>query len=147
MRWNKTSPQQQTNSETLDQQKSNSWAPVGPGKDRSPGPSQLNWKLYAGPIIKSEARYNWGEVEDIGDESTSNLKNLKLFLIMYSMKLLCLLSLAAQTPYNLSHFWCVKSDVIFTFRGYLHLHFRYLAWCYSKITITSRWITYCVVCR
>ena len=88
-------------------------SPGGPGQRQITRPSQLNWKLHAGPIIKSEARYNWGEVEDIGDESTSNLKNLKLFLIMYSMKLLCLLSLAAQTPYNPSHFWCVKSDVIF----------------------------------
>ena len=49
------STQQQTNSEILEQQKSNSWAPVGPTKDRSSGPSQLNWKLYAGAIIKSEA--------------------------------------------------------------------------------------------
>ena len=51
---NKTSTQQQTNSETLEQQKSNSWTLVGPTKDRSSGPSQLNWKLYAGAIIKSE---------------------------------------------------------------------------------------------
>ena len=56
LRWNKKSTQQQTNSETLEQQKSNSWTPVGPTKDRSSGPSQLNWKLYAGAIIKSEAR-------------------------------------------------------------------------------------------
>ena len=56
LRWNKTSTQQQTNSETLGQQKSNSWTPVGPTKDRSSDPSQLNWKLYAGAIIKSEAR-------------------------------------------------------------------------------------------
>ena len=55
LRWNKTSTQQQTNPETLEQQKSNSWTPVGPTKDRSSGPSQLNWKLYAGAIIKSEA--------------------------------------------------------------------------------------------
>ena len=56
MRWNKTSAQKQTNSETLEQQKSsNSWTPMGPNKDRS-GPSQLNWKIYAGAIIKSEAR-------------------------------------------------------------------------------------------
>ena len=34
LRWNKTSTQQQTNSETLFQQKSNSWKPVGPIKDR-----------------------------------------------------------------------------------------------------------------
>ena len=52
---NKTTTQQQTNSKTLEQQKSNSWTPVGPTKDRSSGPSQLNWKLYAGTIIKSEA--------------------------------------------------------------------------------------------
>ena len=51
-----TSTQQQTNSETLEQQKSNSWTPVGPTKDKSSGPSQLKWKLYAGAIIKSEAR-------------------------------------------------------------------------------------------
>ena len=56
LRWNKTSTQQQTNSETLEQQKSNSWTPVTPTKDRPSGPSQLNWKLYAGAIIKSEAR-------------------------------------------------------------------------------------------
>ena len=56
LRWNKTSTQQQTNPETLEQQKSNSWTPVGPTKDRSLGPSQLYWKLYAGAIIKSEAR-------------------------------------------------------------------------------------------
>ena len=36
--------------------KFNSWAPVGPTKDRSSGPSQLNLKLYARAIIKSEAR-------------------------------------------------------------------------------------------
>ena len=40
------------------QQKSNNWTPVGPTKDRSLGPSQLNWKLYAGAIITSEARHN-----------------------------------------------------------------------------------------
>ena len=56
LRWNKTSTQQQTNSETLEQQKSNSWTPVGPTKERSSGPGQLNWKLCAGAIIKSEAR-------------------------------------------------------------------------------------------
>ena len=56
LRWNKTSTQQQTNSEMLEQQTSNSWTPVGPTKDRSSGPSQLNWKLYAGAIIKYEAR-------------------------------------------------------------------------------------------
>ena len=56
LRWNKESTQQQNNSETLEQQKSNSWTPVGPTKDRSSGTSQLNWKLYAGAIIKSEAR-------------------------------------------------------------------------------------------
>ena len=39
--WNKTSTQQQTNSETLEQQKSNSWTPVGP-TNRSSGPSQIN---------------------------------------------------------------------------------------------------------
>ena len=55
LRLNKTNTQQQTNSETLEQQKSNSWTPVGPTKDRKSGPSQLNWKLYAGAIIKSEA--------------------------------------------------------------------------------------------
>ena len=38
------------------EQKSNSWTPVDPAKDRPSGPSQLNWKLYAGVIIKSEAR-------------------------------------------------------------------------------------------
>ena len=42
LRWNKTSTQQQTNSETLEQQK-HSWTPVGQTKDRSSGPSQLNW--------------------------------------------------------------------------------------------------------
>ena len=56
LRWNKTSTQQQTNSETLAQQKFNNWTPVGPTKARSSGPSQLNWKLYAGAIIKSDAR-------------------------------------------------------------------------------------------
>ena len=56
LRWNKTSAQQQTNSETLEQQKSNSWTPVGPTNDRSSGPSQLNRKLYAGAIIKYETR-------------------------------------------------------------------------------------------
>ena len=63
LRWNKRSAQQQTNSETLEQQKSNSWISVGPTKDRSSGPSQLYWKLYvgaiiiyAGAIIKSEAQ-------------------------------------------------------------------------------------------
>ena len=56
LRWNKASTQQQTNSKTLEQQKSKSWTPVGPTKDRSSGPSQLNWKLYAEAIIKSEAR-------------------------------------------------------------------------------------------
>ena len=30
--------------------------PVGPTKDRASSPSQLNWKLYAGAISKSEAR-------------------------------------------------------------------------------------------
>ena len=45
--------QQQTKSETLEQKKSNSW---GPTRDRSSGLSQLNWKLYAGAIITSEAR-------------------------------------------------------------------------------------------
>ena len=44
------------NSETLEQQKSSSWTPVGPTKDRSSGHSQLNLELYAGAIIKSEAR-------------------------------------------------------------------------------------------
>ena len=34
LRWNKTSTQQQTNSETLEQQKSNSWTPGGPIRDR-----------------------------------------------------------------------------------------------------------------
>ena len=56
LRWNKTSTQKQTNSETLELQKSNGWTPVGQTKDTSPGPSQLNRKLYAGAIIKSEAR-------------------------------------------------------------------------------------------
>ena len=60
LRWNKTSTQQQTNSETLEQQKSNSWIPVGPTKDRSSGPSQLTWKLYVGAIIKSEVRPTGG---------------------------------------------------------------------------------------
>ena len=49
------STQQQTNSETLEQQKSNSWTPEGPTKDRSSGSSQLNWKRYTRAIIKSEA--------------------------------------------------------------------------------------------
>ena len=35
---------------------SNSWTPMGPTKDRSSGPSQVNLKLYGGAIIKSEAR-------------------------------------------------------------------------------------------
>ena len=30
--------------------------PEDPTKDSSSGPSQLNWKLYEGAIIKSEAR-------------------------------------------------------------------------------------------
>ena len=30
--------------------------PGGPTKDRSSGPSQMNWKFYARAIIKSEAR-------------------------------------------------------------------------------------------
>ena len=40
----------------LEQQKSNSWTLMGPTKDKSSGPSQFNWKLYAGAIIKSEIR-------------------------------------------------------------------------------------------
>ena len=56
LRCNKTSTQQQTNSETLEQQKSNSWTTVGPTKDKSSGLSQLKLKLYAVTIIKSEAR-------------------------------------------------------------------------------------------
>ena len=48
LRWNNTSTQQQTNSETLEQQTSNSWTTVRPTKDRSSGPSQLYWKHYAG---------------------------------------------------------------------------------------------------
>ena len=44
------------NSETLQQQTSNSWTPVGPTKDKSSRPSQLNLKLYAGAIIEPEAR-------------------------------------------------------------------------------------------
>ena len=56
LRWNKTSTQQHTNSETLEQQKSNSWTPVGPTQDISSSLSQLNLKLYTGVIIKSEAR-------------------------------------------------------------------------------------------
>ena len=46
----KTSTQQQTNSEMLEQQKSNNWTLMGPTKDRSSGPRQLNWN------IKSEMR-------------------------------------------------------------------------------------------
>ena len=53
LRWNKTSTQQQDL--TLEQQKSNGWTPVGRTKIVS-NPSQLNWKLYAGAIIKPEAR-------------------------------------------------------------------------------------------
>ena len=34
----------------------NNWTPVGPTKDISSGPSQFNWKLYAGAIIRSEGR-------------------------------------------------------------------------------------------
>ena len=34
LKWNKTSTQQQTNSEMLEQQTSNSWTPVGPTKHR-----------------------------------------------------------------------------------------------------------------
>ena len=40
----------------LEQQKSNSWTPVGPTKDKASSSSQFNWKLYAGDIIKSEVR-------------------------------------------------------------------------------------------
>ena len=54
-RWNKTP----------EQQKSNTWTPEGSTKDRSSGPSQLHWKLYAGAIIKSEARPT--EFECIGN--------------------------------------------------------------------------------
>ena len=54
LRWNKTSTQQQDL--TPEQQKSNSWTPVGPTKDKSSNPSQLNWKLYVGAIIKPEVR-------------------------------------------------------------------------------------------
>ena len=54
LRWNKMNTQQQDR--TLEQQKSNRWTPVGPTKDRTSSPSQLNWKLYAAAIIKSEAR-------------------------------------------------------------------------------------------
>ena len=43
----------ETSSETLEQQNSNSWTPVGLTKDRSSGPSQLNWKFYPGAIIKA----------------------------------------------------------------------------------------------
>ena len=57
LRWNKTSTQQQTNSETREQQKYNSWTPVGPTKDRSSESSQLNLKLYAGAIVKSEVQF------------------------------------------------------------------------------------------
>ena len=56
LRLNKTSTQQQTNSKTLEQQKTNSWTPVGPTNDRSSSPNQLNLKLYAGATNKSEAR-------------------------------------------------------------------------------------------
>ena len=52
--------QQQTNSETLEEQKTNSWTPVGPTKDRSSGPSQLNWKLYAGGIIT-----HWWAIKEV----------------------------------------------------------------------------------
>ena len=41
---------------TLEQQKSNSWTPVGPTKDRASSPNQLHWKLCAEAIIKYEAR-------------------------------------------------------------------------------------------
>ena len=51
LRWNKTSTQQHTNSETLEQQKSNSWTPVGPTKDRSLGPSQLKALCQSQPLV------------------------------------------------------------------------------------------------
>ena len=44
LRWNKMSTQWQTNSETQEQQKSNSWTPVGPTKDRVSSPNQLKWR-------------------------------------------------------------------------------------------------------
>ena len=34
-----------TNAETLGQQKSNSWTPMGPTKDRASSPDPLNWKF------------------------------------------------------------------------------------------------------
>ena len=34
-----------TNTETLEQQKSNSWTPVGPTKDKALSPNQLDWKF------------------------------------------------------------------------------------------------------
>ena len=51
LRWNKMNTQQQDR--TLEQQKSNSWTPVGPTKDRASSPSQLSWKFYAGAIIEA----------------------------------------------------------------------------------------------
>ena len=43
--WNKMSTKQQDQHWNAGQQKSNSWTPVGPTKDRASSPSQLNWKL------------------------------------------------------------------------------------------------------
>ena len=57
LRWNKMCTQQQTNLETLTQQKSNSWTPMDPTIDRSSDPSQHNWNLYAGAMIKSEFKH------------------------------------------------------------------------------------------
>ena len=49
----------------MEQQKSNSWTPVGPTKDRSSGPSQLNWKRFAGAIFKSEAQPTGVQLRDM----------------------------------------------------------------------------------
>ena len=41
-----------TNTETLEQQKSNSWTPVGRTIDRASSPNKLNWKFLGRSLLQ-----------------------------------------------------------------------------------------------
>ena len=78
--------QQQTQSETLEQQKSNNWTSVGPTKDRSSGPSQVNCKLYA------EAGTCWHLTRLDSRDSQWRRSNIDVVLLVFLYKLVTYLA-------------------------------------------------------
>ena len=83
LRCNKTSSQQQTNSETLEQQKSNSWTPVGPTDRQIIRPLTLQNQAAESAESDSEAEsFSKSDDKEVSTDSGLANENYENFSVL-----------------------------------------------------------------